>query len=72
MFVLSISVWLTACSTSQASILPDTPAFKKGQSDGCMTAKGEYIKDSDAFNSNEDYKKGWFYGRKICNPSHAK
>ena len=41
-------------------------SFKKGMEDGCATAKGEYTKDSTAFNSDEDYKKGWFEGQRKC------
>ncbi len=60
----------TAC-TNSAPVLPDTPSFKKGKQDGCSTATGEYTKDSDAFKVDADYKNGWFYGRKNCNPSQA-
>ncbi len=47
-------------------------SFKKGMEDGCNTAKGEYTKNSDSFNSDEDYKNGWFAGRSKCNPSNQK
>ena len=47
-------------------------SFKKGMEDGCSTAKGEYTKISDLFNSDEDYKNGWFAGRSRCNPSNQK
>jgi hypothetical protein len=63
----------TACtsSSSNASVLPETPSFVAGKKDGCSTATGDYTKNSDAFNTDADYKNGWFYGRKTCNPSQA-
>lgn len=61
---------LTAC-TSSAPALPDTPDFKKGNHDGCATAKGEYTKNSEMFRGSADYQDGWYYGRKHCNPSQA-
>ena len=52
--------------------IPDnmSESFKKGMEDGCLTATGEYTKNSDMFNSDEDYKNGWFAGRSKCNPSN--
>ncbi len=52
--------------------IPDnmSESFKKGMEDGCLTATGEYTKNSNLFNSNEDYKNGWFAGRSKCNPSN--
>jgi hypothetical protein len=57
--------------TSSAPSLPDTPSFKQGQKDGCTTATGNYVKNSEAFDRDRDYQDGWFYGRKSCNPSQA-
>ena len=57
--------------TSSAPSLPDTPSFKQGQKDGCTTASGNYMKNSDAFQTDQDYKEGWYYGRKSCNPAQA-
>lgn len=68
--MISASILFTAC-TSSAPVLPDTPSFKQGKQDGCTTATGNYTKDSDAFKMDTDYKNGWFYGRKNCNPSQA-
>jgi major membrane immunogen (membrane-anchored lipoprotein) len=65
--MIAVSTLFTAC-TSSAPVLPDTPSFKQGKQDGCTTATGEYTKNSDAFNLDADYKNGWFYGRKNCNP----
>jgi len=64
------SLLFTAC-TSSAPVLPDSPSFKQGKQDGCTTATGDYTKDSDTFKIDTDYKNGWFYGRKNCNPSQA-
>ncbi len=61
---------LTAC-TSSAPTLPDTPDFKKGNHDGCATAKGTYTKSSQMFRGSADYQDGWYYGRKHCNPAQA-
>ena len=68
--VATVSLLFTAC-TSSAPVLPDTPSFKQGKQDGCTTATGDYTKDGDAFKIDTDYKNGWFYGRKNCNPSQA-
>lgn len=69
----SASLAFIACtsSTPTAPILPDTPSFIEGKKDGCTTATGVYTKKSDAFNTDGDYKNGWFYGRKNCNPSQS-
>ena len=69
--LITTSLFLFTACTSSAPVLPDTPSFKKGKLDGCSTATGEYTKDSDAFKGDTDYKNGWFYGRKNCNPSQA-
>ena len=69
--LMTTSLFLFTACTSSAPVLPDTPSFKKGKLDGCSTATGEYTKDSDAFKGDTDYKNGWFYGRKNCNPSQA-
>lgn len=69
-FFAAGSMLFTACtsSASVAPVLPATPNFLEGKKDGCATATGDYTKNSDAFNSDADYKNGWFYGRKKCNP----
>ena len=69
--VVGVSLLFTAC-TSSAPTLPDSPSFKLGEKDGCATASGAYTKNSDSFKMDADYKNGWFYGRKNCNPSQAK
>lgn len=69
--LMSTSLLLFTACTNSAPVLPDTPSFKQGKKDGCSTASGEYRKDSDAFKIDADYKNGWFYGRKECNPSQA-
>ena len=65
--VATVALFFTGC-TSSAPLLPDTPSFKQGKQDGCTTATGEYTKNSDSFKMDTDYKDGWYYGRKNCNP----
>lgn len=65
---VATSLLLSAC-TSSAPTLPDSADFKKGNHDGCATAKGEYTKNSDMFRGSADYQDGWYYGRKHCNPA---
>lgn len=45
--------------------------FHSGMNDGCSTAKGKYIKDSDLYNNDPQYKEGWFHGRRQCQPHRA-
>jgi len=61
-------LFLSAC-TGGSSAMPvsHTPEFKKGQHDGCTTASGNYVKNSEMFRNNMDYQNGWFYGRSKCN-----
>ncbi|HIP17925.1 MAG TPA: hypothetical protein EYG78_01140 [Sulfurovum sp.] len=49
-------------------ITQKSPLFHAAVTDGCATAKGKYTKDSTLFNSDIDYKDGWFYGRRKCQP----
>lgn len=63
------SLLLSAC-TSSSDVVPErSPNFKLGEKDGCVTATGNYTKNSESFKTDTDYKNGWFYGRKNCNPS---
>jgi len=39
---------------------------KKGITDGCKTAKGNYKKSHSRFKNNKDYVDGWFLGRNKC------
>lgn len=73
-FFTIVSIAFTACTNSApaAPVLPDTPSFAEGKKDGCATATGNYTKNSDAFNTDTDYKNGWFYGRKNCNPVQSR
>lgn len=61
----------TACTSSSIPVVPQSPSFKLGTQDGCATAKGNYTKNSDSFNNNQDYKNGWYSGRKNCNPAQV-
>ena len=45
--------------------------FHSGMNDGCATAKGKYTKDPALYNNETDYKDGWFYGRRKCQPHRA-
>lgn len=65
--IASVSLLFTAC-TSSAPVVK-SPSFKQGEQDGCNTASGKYTKDGDAFKMDEEYKNGWYHGRKTCNPS---
>jgi len=58
---------LSACTGASATPVSHTQEFKKGQEDGCMTANGNYVKNSEMFRNNTDYYNGWFYGRSKCN-----
>ncbi len=70
--IATVSLTLTACTNSSATPMVKSPSFELGEKDGCSTAAGGYAKNSDAFNMDAEYKNGWFYGRKNCNPSQAK
>jgi len=69
---VTVSLLFTACTSSTATPMVKSPSFELGEKDGCSTATGKYTKNSDAFKMDTDYKNGWFYGRKNCNPSQAK
>ena len=69
--IAAVSLLFTACTSSEPAV-PDTPSFKQGQKDGCATASGTYTKNSDSFKMDADYKNGWYYGRKNCNPAQSK
>ncbi|SFZ98687.1 hypothetical protein MNB_SV-5-350 [hydrothermal vent metagenome] len=47
------------------------PTFHTGMNDGCSTAKGKYMKSSDLYNNDSEYKEGWFYGRRKCQAHRA-
>jgi len=40
--------------------------FKQGVQDACLTADGNYKKDSYKFTNNESYRVGWESGRLKC------
>lgn len=69
--IAAVSLLFTACTSSTASPIAKSPSFKLGEKDGCNTATGTYTKNGDAFRADEEYKNGWFHGRKSCNPSQA-
>jgi len=71
--MISVSLFLfTACTSSTLPVKTKSPAFQKGESDGCATANGTYTKESEAFRNDQEYKEGWFFGRSQCNPVHSK
>jgi len=41
-------------------------SFQEGVQDACLTADGDYKKDSYRFNNNESYRVGWESGRLKC------
>jgi hypothetical protein len=72
-----IAISLTACKRRsprphvqkqqrEIDISRKSVIFKRGISDGCATANGAYTKDHDAFNTNLEYRSGWFAGRREC------
>ena len=42
------------------------PNYQQGIVDGCTTAKGNYKKSHNLFNTSIDYYNGWFLGRNRC------
>ena len=42
------------------------PNYQQGIVDGCTTAKGNYKKSHNLFNTSADYYNGWFLGRNRC------
>lgn len=70
--IAAVSLLFTACTSSTATPMTKSPSFELGEKDGCATASGAYTKNSDSFKMDADYKNGWFYGRKNCNPAQAK
>ncbi|BAF72831.1 hypothetical protein [Sulfurovum sp. NBC37-1] len=60
-------LFLNACTGSSMVPVSHTPEFKQGQHDGCTTASGNYVKNSEMFRNNMDYQNGWFHGRSKCN-----
>ena len=67
-FAVAGMLLLNACASGSSSVpISNTPEFKQGQHDGCTTANGDYVKNSEMFRSNMDYQNGWFYGRSKCN-----
>ena len=71
-FILGTTLLFTACGTNATPEIARSADFKVGQKEGCTTASGEYTKNSTLFNENKEYRNGWFYGRKHCNPSLSK
>jgi len=65
-------LFFTACTSSSLPVNAEMPSFKTGYQDGCATASGNYVKSHTSFKNDIDYKDGWFYGRKKCNPAQSK
>ena len=70
--ITGAALLFTACTSSSLPMNAQTPSFKAGSQAGCATASGNYTKNSDSFKNDIDYKDGWFYGRKKCNPAQSK
>ena len=64
----SSSIFFAACTSSDVPMIPKSPMYKTGQTDGCATATGAYTKNSENFRNDKEYKDGWYVGRKNCNP----
>ncbi len=69
--IATTSLLFTACTSSSLPVPVETASFKAGSQDGCATANGAYTKNSTSFNNDQEYKNGWFNGRKKCNPAQA-
>ena len=69
---LTTMLFLSGCNNTPAAPVIKSPHYALGEQDGCTTAKGTYTKDSELFRNDPDYEKGWFAGRKYCNPSFHK
>ncbi len=67
--VILAAAILVGCGGTTANPMIKSADFQAGEADGCATAKGEYTKNSDLFRTDPDYEKGWFWGRKNCNPA---
>jgi len=63
---VAASLLFTACTSSAAAV--QSPSFKTGSQDGCLTANGTYTKNSHSFSNDKEYQNGWYAGRKNCNP----
>lgn len=70
--LLTATALIFSSCTSVSTPVVQSPSFKAGSQDVCTTANGEYTKNSASFNNDKDYKDGWFYGRKKCNPSQSR
>jgi len=68
LLLATASILFSACTSSDVPMVPKSPMFKLGQTDGCNTATGAYTKNSENFRNNKDYEDGWYAGRKNCNP----
>ena len=68
---LPTEVKKTASLNDNIDISQKSALFHTAVKDGCATAKGRYTKDSALYNSKTDYKDGWFYGRRKCQPRKA-
>ena len=66
--LVSSSIFFAACTSSDVPMVPKSPMYKLGQTDGCATANGAYTKNSENFRNNKDYEDGWYAGRRNCNP----
>ena len=70
--ITGAALLFTACTGSILPVNAETSGFKSGSQDGCATASGNYRKNSNSFKNDINYKDGWFYGRKKCNPAQSK
>jgi len=66
--IMALVLLFNACTSSGITLQRQTPSFRNGTKDGCATAHGKYTKNHKAFKNNSEYKNGWFYGRRRCNP----
>ncbi len=67
--ITSLVFLVSGCGSTTAAPIIKSPNYHLGEQDGCATAKGTYSKDSTLFQNDSDYEKGWFAGRRNCNPA---
>ena len=64
----SVETPKTQSLNNQIDISQKGPLFHSAIKDGCATAKGKYTKNATLYTQDTDYKEGWFYGRRQCQP----
>ena len=75
--IISSLLLFTACSNPKPrgprpmNTRGKSETYIRGAEDGCTTANGDYTKNHNDFNSDVEYHKGWFAGRRYCEIRHG-